>query len=499
MTMKTDISDTQLRAIFETAVEGIITINKNGDIQEVNPAGEIIFGYQSKELFNENIKYLMPEPYRSEHDHYISSYQSSNNPKIIGTGREVLGLRKNGQEFPMWLSVAEYHEDGKQYFAGFIKDLSTEKSYIKKILGYEFILEHSLNEIYIFEVKALKFIHINKGALNNLQYSSEEMLNKTPVDIKPDFTHEKFLEVIQPLINTDIDKLVFTTSHQRKDGSIYPVEVHLELTNFGDQKVFVAFILDITERMIAQNNKRISEEQLAHMDRISIFGELAAGIAHEVNQPLTAINAYAKAGLNRIDSDELDILKIKELFVKINTATDKVHDVIKHLRMMLKPRGKEINHLNINDIIHDAIDLMKTDSRSVDFNFDLQLSSNIPNVLGDSVQLQQVILNLIRNSMDASIGKNGKDNEIVITSEELSGENRVEVSIQDSGCGVSSEIEGNLFTPFETTKEKGMGVGLSICQTIIQSHNGRIWYTKNTNKGSTFHFTILTALDNNHG
>ena len=187
---------------------------------------------------------------------------------------------------------------------------------IKKILGYEFILEHSLNEIYIFEVNALKFIHVNKGALDNLQYSFEEMLNKTPVDIKPDFTYEKFHKVIQPLINTDINKLVFTSHHQRKDGSIYPVEVHLELTSFGDQKVFIAIILDITERIIAQNNERISEEQLAHMDRISIFGELAAGIAHEVNQPLTAISAYAKAGLNRIDSEELDVLKIKELFVK---------------------------------------------------------------------------------------------------------------------------------------------------------------------------------------
>ncbi len=167
--------------------------------------------------------------------------------------------------------------------------------------------------------------------------------------------------------------------------------------------------------------------------------------------------------------------------------------------MMLKPKSNEINHLDINEVIYEAIDLIKADSRAATFQFKLNLSKNIPNVLGDSVQLQQVILNLVRNSMDASSAQDTCEQEIEISTEELVTENRVKVSIKDSGIGISSDIEKDIFTPFQTTKESGMGIGLSICQTIIQSHNGRIWYTKNTDKGTTFHFTVLTVMENHHG
>ncbi len=496
--MSNVLSRSRLQAVIDTAVEGIIIINAQGMIQSINPAGERIFGYVHNELLDENVNILMSSIYQNKHNNYISSYLASGISKIIGSGRELVGLRKNGQEFPMRLSIAEFYEDDEQYFAGFISDLSAEKLNLKKARSYEHILEHSLNEIYVFNLDSLKFIHINQGALLNLQYSLEEMLNKTPIDINPEFTDKKFHHVIQPLIDKDIDKLVFASQHQRKDGSTYPVEVHLEITEFGDQKVFVAITLDITEKIAAQEKERINEEQLAHMDRISIFGELAAGIAHEINQPLTAINNYANAGLRRIDANDVDVDKLKKLFVKVDAASQRISDIVTHLRVMLKPKSKKIEHLDMNEVIHDAMDLIKTDSRSADFHFSLQLSSDIQNVLGDSVQFQQVILNLIRNSMDASIDQDAKDNEIIITTEELLEENRIKVSIQDSGCGISPEIEDNLFTPFQTTKETGMGIGLSICQTIIQSHSGRLWHTKNINKGTTFHFTVLTVLDDDH-
>lgn len=483
---------------MNAAVEGIITIDSKGMIQSINSAGVSIFGYSQSELMNKNVKILMPSAYQEEHDNYILNYLSSGTPKIIGTGRAVVGMRKNGQEFPMWLSIGEFSENDKQYFVGIVSDKSVEKSNLQKAISYESILEHSLNEIYLFNKDSLKFIHVNQGALQNLQYSQEEMLLKTPVDIKPDFTDAEFHKTIRPLINDDIDKLVFSTHHQRKDGSQYPVEVHLEIIEFEYQLVFVAIIIDISERVAAQEKERMNEEQLAHMDRISMFGELAAGISHEINQPLTAISTYANAGIQRLETENFDVIKVKQLLEKINTASNKASDVIIHLREMLRPKSKEIDHLNINEIIQEAIDLIKIDTRATKFKFKLQLSNNMPEILGDSVQLQQVILNLLRNSMDASNEEEAEEQEIIISTEELTSENRIKVSIKDFGCGVSPDIENNLFTPFQTTKKSGMGIGLSICQSIIQSHNGRLWYTKNTNKGATFHFTVLTTLGNDH-
>ena len=496
--MKSKFSFNGFQAIIDNAAEGIITIDTRGMIRSMNPSAEVIFGYDFKEVINKNIKILVPEPYKNQHDNYISKYKSTQESKIIGTGREVVGLRSDGQEFPMWLSVSEFHEDGEQYFTGFISDLSVEKSNLQRALNYEHILENSLNEIYIFDQDTLKFIHANKSALLNLQYSLVELKNKTPIDIKPDFTNKKFKSMIAPLINDEVDKIIFTTRHQRKDGSIYPIEVHLELSEYQNKIAFVAIILDISERVSAQEKERINEEKLAHMDRVSIFGEMAAGIAHEINQPLTAISAYASAGLRRIDSEEINISKLKDLFEKISTATQRTNDVIMRLKKMLKPMSKMIDCIDINKLIRESIDIMKIDTRSNKFEFILLLSGDLPKAVGDVAQLQQVILNLVRNSIDASIDSSFENNKIVISSENVIDENKIEISVKDYGSGIKPEIEDNIFAPFQTTKESGMGIGLSICQTIIQAHNGKIWVTKNKDKGVTFHFTVRSVPVENH-
>ena len=492
--MENNLTFDRFHAVIDNAAEGVITINNQGQILSMNPAAESMFGYELNELSNKNIKILMPEPYKSEHDNYIANYIASRDPKIIGNGREVVGLRNNGEEFPMWLSVSEFNENNKQYFAGIIRDISEEKLILQKALDYQYLLEHSLNEIYIFDYDTLKFINVNRGALKNLQYSYTDIINKTPVDIKPDYTKEKFQEIILPLKNSEVDKITFKTRHQRKDGTIYPVEVHLELMEYDYKVVFVAVILDITERALAEEKARINEEKLAHTDRVSIFGEMTAGIAHEINQPLTAISAYASAGLRRIDSENFNIDKFKELFEKISAATQRTTDVISHLKMMLKPMSRRMDSVDINVIINDALDLIKIDSRADGYEFKLNLADELPLALGDTVNLQQVILNLVRNSIDASIDSDLYNNKIIISSEEVVGKNMIKVSVKDFGCGIDPEIAGNLFAPFHTTKESGIGIGLSICQSIIQLHKGRIWVTNNNDKGVTFHFTVQTTL-----
>ena len=253
-------------------------------------------------------------------------------------------------------------------------------------------------------------------------------------------------------------------------------------------------ILDISERIAAKEKERLNEEQLAHMDRISIFGEMAAGIAHEINQPLTAIGSYVDAGKRRASSSNPDIEKIKGLFEKIEAASHRASDVISHLRMMLRPESKKIQHLNVNEVIHDAVELAKVDKQAKSFQIEVDLADDAPLILGDIVQIQQVIINLIRNAMDASLVDKKYKKKIYIKSEYLKEEERVKVSISDYGCGISEEVADNLFSPFHTTKAYGMGIGLSICESIINSHNGRLWYSNNAGAGTTFHFTLLTEL-----
>lgn len=488
--MGESLSYLQLRAVIDSALEGIITINVSGEILNMNRSAEKIFGYDEHEVLCKNINILMPEQYKFEHNSYISNYIAHGDPKILGKGRELVGLRKDGHEFPMWLSVTEFFDKNSRYFSGFIYDLSVEKSNIQKARCYEHILEKSLNEIYIFNADSLKFIHINQGALINLQYTFDELKDKTPIDLKPEYNLATFNELLYPLHHGDLDKINFTTTQQRKDGTTYPVEVHIELTEFDNQKAFIAILIDITEKVKAQEKIRANEDMLAHMDRISIFGEMVAGIAHELNQPLTAINTYSNAGINRLKQSELDTNKISELFEKVGDASHRAGEIIASLRLMLKPKAKVIGPLNLNKLIRETIEMVKLDIRANNFKFILKLSDKLPEVAGDSIQIQQVMLNLLKNSIDASIDSRDNSHEIIISTIENQMENNVVVSIRDSGDGIAIDNEDDIFTPFFTTKDNGLGVGLTICQTIIQAHNGRLWYSSNDDIGVTFHFML---------
>ena len=496
-TVKERTQDSRLHAIIETAVEGIISIDTDGIIQSYNPAAEKIFQYSSAEVIGQNVKMLMPAPYRQEHDGYIDNYLTTGKAQVIGSGREVSGRRKDGSEFPMWLAIAEFFDNEHRYFTGFVRDLSTEKSYYQKAHDFEHILEHSVNEIYIFDAETLRFVRANQGALGNLLYTGEEILQLTPIDLKPEYSLEKFEKLIAPLRSGEAEKIEFTTIHRRKDDSCYPVEVHLELTEYESKQAFVAIILDITERKEAQERARINQEKLAHMDRVSMFGEMAAGFAHELNQPLTAINSYSNAGTRRIESGNSEEQKLKELFKKISASSARAADIIAHLRMMLKPHIKQTEYVSVNRLIKDAMKLVKADTQSLEYRFKVKLAKELPQVTADCIQIQQVILNLIRNAMDAAANESKENKTITVESCLMSQDNRVQVSIRDRGKGIDVENSDQIFDPFFTTKDSGMGIGLSICQTIIQEHSGKLWFRNNSDKGVTFYFTLPTILENN--
>lgn len=619
----------RLQAIIDTSIEGIITIDNAGFIQSFNHAAEKIFAYKVDEVIGKNISILMPSPHQEQHNNYIKNYLTTGESKIIGKGRELLARRKDGSTLSIFLTIAEFTESDKHFFVGFVQDISQNKKYLDKALSYENILENSLNEIYIFDAETLKFVRANKGALDNLLYNSEEIQNLTPIDIKPEFSLEEFQQLIQPLRSGDQNKLTFITRHKRKDGSIYPVEVHLELSSYESKSVFVAIILDITQRIEIEEKLRLSEEefqlifenaptgiavmtidgkyinvnptlcdilgysksellnltyidithpddietsknflhkllsgefsgysiekrylrknniivnvllnvalvsesvslahdakggpallithvlditkeieieeqiktqqeQLAHMDRVGMMGEMAAGIAHEINQPLTAIDSYSRAAQRRLKEESVDFEKLQEILEKISKASLRAGDVIARLRAMVKRETKKHTYIDLNTSIKEAANLAQTDTLAIGYEIKLKLANELPSVAADAVQIQQVVLNLIRNGMEATSEKDQEYKKIIVTSTLLADENRIQVSVRDYGKGIDDKIAYNLFNPFYTTKASGMGMGLAICQTIIQLHGGHLWFSRNSDQGTTFHFTLPTVLE----
>lgn len=259
-------SEAKLRAILDTAVDAILTIDEAGNIEDFNPAVSRLFGYAADELRDRNVKILMPEPHYDRHDQYLRDYVRTGERKIIGIGREVTGKRKDGSTFPMQLSVSEFNLEGRRRFTGIVHDLSKRKSAESLNTRLGRIIENSTNEVYVFRSDTLRFVQVNKGARDNLGYSMKELKTLTPIDLKTEFPAQSFEDLIRPLREGKQTEIQFDTAHRRKDGTTYPVEVRLQLSRSESPPVFLAVIQDTTERRHAQETLLLQERAIETID-----------------------------------------------------------------------------------------------------------------------------------------------------------------------------------------------------------------------------------------
>lgn len=359
--------EAHLRSILETVPDAMIVINERAVIQSFSATAVRQFGYEPDEVIGQNIKILMPNPYRDQHDGFIERYLTTGERRIIGIGRVVVGQRKNGSTFPMELAVGEMRSGGERYFTGFIRDL--------------------------------------------------------------------------------------------------------------------------TERQ--QNETRLQQLQseLVHMSRFTALGEMASTLAHEINQPLTAIANYLKGCrrlLQRMDGAEVPMLRDG-----VDQAAEqalRAGQVIRHLREFVA-RGESERHVeSLPKLIEEASALALVGAKEKGVRITYAFDPAAPLVLADRIQVQQVLLNLIRNAIEAM--QEVSLRELTVATQARPQEELIAVSVADTGPGIAPEITSELFQPFVTTKPHGMGVGLSICRTIIEAHGGKIWAESEPGLGTRFTFTL---------
>lgn len=250
-------SEARLESVYTTTQDGIILIDTAGRIQSITKVAAEMFGYSAPELLGRNVSVLMPSPYREQHNDYLSNFVRTGDAKIIDIGRDLPGRRRSGEQFPIHLAVSEVRLGEETFFTGVVSDISRRQQAETERLNLGRILEESLNEIYVFDADTLNFLYVNRAARDNLQYTMRELSNLTPVDIKPEFTHESFGSRVAALRSGERPAIEFETFHVRKDGTTYPVEVHLQTSRFEQRDAFAAVILDITERNKAEANLRL--------------------------------------------------------------------------------------------------------------------------------------------------------------------------------------------------------------------------------------------------
>jgi two-component system sensor kinase FixL len=361
--------EAHLQSILDTVPDAMVVIDEAAIIRSFSSAAERLFGYTAKEAIGQNVKILMPSPYRENHDDYMERYRRTGDRRIIGIGRVVVGERRDGSTFPMELAVGEMRSGNQRYFTGFVRDL--------------------------------------------------------------------------------------------------------------------------TERQQAEARLQELQSELVHISRLTAMGEMASTLAHEINQPLSAIANYLKGSRRLIESNAEDApRKIRDAIDKAAEQALRAGQIIRRLREFVARGESERGVENLVKLIEEAGALAMVGAKERDIRVRFHFDPRVELVLADRVQVQQVILNLIRNAIDAMEQAPRRELEI---STELTDGAMVTVSFADTGPGIAPEIVPQLFQPFITTKRTGMGVGLSISRTIIEAHGGRIWVEARPGGGAVFRFTMRTV------
>jgi PAS domain S-box-containing protein len=271
---------------------------------------------------------------------------------------------------------------------------------------------------------------------------------------------------------------------QRKDGDEFPVEIGLAPIQTSEGPLALGVIVDMTERKWAEEARR----ELAHASRLAMAGELTASVAHEINQPLGAILTNVEAAEMLLESAPESLAEVRQILKDIHRDDLRASEVIQRLRALLRKRETKIEPVDCNELISDVLLLLGAESRCRHVNVETQLAADLPFVLGDKVHLQQVLLNLLLNGMDAMADKPGEKTLTVRTALNQSG--YVEIAISDVGTGIRRDRLSHLFEPFFSTKREGMGLGLSLARALVEANGGRIWAENNSGAGATFRFAL---------
>jgi two-component system sensor kinase FixL len=355
-----------LKSILDSIPDAMIVIDDRGRMRSFSAAAERLFGYTAAEILGKNVKMLMPQPYRDEHDGYLGRYLRTGERRIIGIGRVVVGQRRDGSTFPMELAVGEMKVHHQRYFTGFIRDL--------------------------------------------------------------------------------------------------------------------------TERQQTEARLQELQSELVHISRLTAMGEMASALAHELNQPLSAIANYVKGSRRMLDARGDDSLTpLRDAMDKAGEQALRAGQIIRRLRDFVAHGESERRVENVRKLIEEASALALVGAKDTGVRVRFDFAPGADSVLADKVQIQQVLLNLMRNAIEAMEKSETRDLVIGAAPAE---NNMIEIRVTDTGSGIAPEISSQLFQPFVTTKRQGMGVGLSISRTIVEAHGGAIAVRGNPGGGTIFTLTL---------
>lgn len=487
--------------MIETAVDGVILIDARGTVLTFNPACERLFGYASAEVVGNNVKMLMPEPFHGEHDGYLRNYRQTRKPKIIGSGREVVGRRKDGTTFPMDLSVGEaIEESGQSIFVGIIHDL-TERKEAERALResserLQAVVETAVDGVILIDAKGIVQM-FNPACERLFGYAAAEVIGNNVKMLMPEpyqGQHDGYLQNYHRTGERKIIGIGREVVGRRKDGTTFPMDLSVGEARQEGRPVFVGVIHDLTER------KR-TEEQLIQAQKMEAVGQLSGGIAHDFNNLLTVIVGNADL-LARGLKMRPDLQKQAEA---IAAAGHRGAELTQRLLAFSRRQTLRPCEIDCNGLVAKMHGLLRRAVRE-DIDIRTDLEHDLWAAFADPGQLESAILNLALNARDAM--PNGGTLSIVTAnmplddtyqgeSPEVNPGNYVMISITDNGEGMPPDVVERAFEPFFTTKDvgKGSGLGLSMVYGFAKQSNGHVTLYSEPGLGTTVRIYLPAMVE----
>lgn len=598
-----EVIEQQLAGIIHSAMDAIIIIDEDQRIVIFNAAAEDIFQCSAQDALGNTLDQFIPIPLRSAHREHVRRFaETGATSRRMGANREISGLRGNGETFPLEASISQTERSGKRWLTVILRDISERKQNEERVSYLGRILEESVNEIYVFDDTTLRFTQVNKGARENIGYSMEELCVMTPLDLKPDLPNKKFLDLLTLLRTGEREQVDFQTSHRRKDGTTYPVEVHLQYLQEEGRRGFLSIIMDLTERVATEHElqeaqrtlstlltnlpgmvyrcqndrawtmeflspssqnltgysptqlietrqvsygqhvmlqedrervwqhvqealkdrkpfqssyrirtmegtvkwvweqgcgifsetgevvgiegyivditqQRALEEQLRKTERLAELGTLASGMAHEIGTPMNVILGRAEL-LMRKAPDE----PTRRGLETIVNQVERITKIMNQLLSFARKRPAQRQGVNLETVMIDILDVLQERLGTQHIQVIKTVTPHLPKVLADPDHMNQVFLNLILNACQAM--SDGGTLSLTLHPTD----DTVELTVQDTGSGISQEQLSKIFDPFFSTKAvgEGTGLGLTVVHGILQEHQGAIRVTSVPGQGTTF-------------
>jgi two-component system sensor kinase FixL len=481
-------------SLFETVVaatlNGVVAINDQGLIRVFNSACERMFHYPREEMLGHPFTHLLASPYREEYEALLEEYLRTGISQASGTGREVQAQRKDGTTFPVFFSLGEGAHHGKPVFVAVIQDLSDlkfERAVHAEERAFLAAIVDSSNDAIISKTLSGKITSWNKASEKLFGYSAAEMLGTPITRLFPEDRLHEEAEIIER-IKSGESLEHYETQRCHKDGSLIDVSVTVSPikdslgTVIGASKT----VRDITEQKQTEIRLALLSNELNHVARLSEMGQISAALAHELNQPLAAVLNYTNLA-RRLISTQSTPEKTLEAVDKASEQAIRAGQIIKRLRDFVTKRESTRTLEDISEVAEDAVALGLVGSKTQDIRVETEFSEGLPLVLMDRIQIQQVLVNLLRNAAEAMAETPRR--ELTLTTERDS-QGMVAIRVADTGVGIDAGVSERLFSPFVTTKPSGMGIGLAISRSIVESHGGKLWMLPNPGGGTVFQFTL---------